>query len=122
MIEPDVPLAAPWAAVSVVLWASYKVTEAVPTPVEKLTEPGYAGAVPFGEFDGPEKVIACEPVYAMTVFPAAVLRGQGRPRTRRPRWRCAGALTMNRASAPELTVTGVAALTDVHDCQIAVTV
>ena len=33
-----------------------------------------------------------------------------------------GALTMNRASAPELTVTPAAALTDVHDCQIAVTV
>jgi hypothetical protein len=61
-IEPDVPLAPPWAAVSVVLCASYNVTEAVPTPAEKLTEPGYAGAVPPGELDGPEKLITCEPV------------------------------------------------------------
>ena len=48
MIEPDVPVAPAWAAVSVVLWASYNVTEAVPTPAEKLTEAGYAGAVPPG--------------------------------------------------------------------------
>jgi hypothetical protein len=43
----------------------------VPTPFEKLTDAGYPGAVPLGEFDGPEKLIVCEPVYATTVFPAA---------------------------------------------------
>jgi len=34
----------------------------------------------------------------------------------------AGALTLKRASVPELTLAGVAALFEVHDCQIAVTV
>ena len=61
-IEPEVPVAALWAAVRVVLCASNNVTDAVPTPPEKLTELGYVGAVPPGELDGPEKVIACEPV------------------------------------------------------------
>jgi len=61
-IEPEVPVTALCAAVRVVLWASYNVTDPVPTPPEKLTELGYAGAVPPGEFDGPEKLIACAPV------------------------------------------------------------
>jgi hypothetical protein len=34
----------------------------------------------------------------------------------------AGAVTMNRASTPEATLTGVAALVEDQDCQIAVTV
>jgi hypothetical protein len=38
------------------------VTGAVPTPIEKLTEAGYAGAVASGAFDGPAKLIAWEPV------------------------------------------------------------
>ena len=34
----------------------------------------------------------------------------------------AGAVTTKWVSGPELTVTGAAALVEVHDCQIAVTV
>ncbi len=36
----EVPVTAPWVAVSVVLWASKRVTEAVPTPAVKVTEAG----------------------------------------------------------------------------------
>ncbi len=74
-----------------------------------------------GEFDGPEKPIACEPVYATTVFPAASSAVRVTEKDA-PAVALAGALTMKRASAPELTVTGVAVLVEVHDCQIAVTV
>ena len=103
------------------LCASYKVTDAVPTPFEKLTELGYAGAVPPGEFDGPEKPIVCEPVYATTVFPAASSAVRATEKDV-PAVALAGAVTTNLLSAPELRVTGAAALVAVHDCQIAVTV
>jgi hypothetical protein len=104
-----------------VVWASNKVTDAVPTPFEKLTDAGYAGAVPPGEFDGPVKVIACEPVYARTVFPAAssAVRVTGKAV---PAVALAAAVTTKWVSGPELTVAGVEALVEVHDRQIAVTV
>ena len=54
-----------------VVCASYKVIDGVPTPLEKVTEAGYAGAVPPGELDGPEKVTVLEPVYPVAVFPYA---------------------------------------------------
>ena len=57
----EVPLTVPWVAVSVVLWASKRVTEAVPTPFVKLTEAGYVGAVPLGELAGPLNPMACAP-------------------------------------------------------------
>ena len=37
---PDVPVAAPWVAVDVVLWASKSVMDAVPTPPVKVTDAG----------------------------------------------------------------------------------
>ncbi len=40
MIDDEAPLTDAWVAVSVVLWTSYKVTDAVPTPPEKLTDAG----------------------------------------------------------------------------------
>ena len=37
---PEVPLIVPWVAVSVVVWASKSVMDAVPTPAVKVTEAG----------------------------------------------------------------------------------
>ena len=37
---PDVPVTEPWVAVSLVVWASYRVTEAVPVPPAKATLAG----------------------------------------------------------------------------------
>ena len=59
----EVPVIEPCVAVRAVLWASYKVTEAVPTPLVKVTDAGYSGAVTTGPGleDGPEKPIAWVP-------------------------------------------------------------
>jgi hypothetical protein len=63
-IEPVVPLIGVLCSVAVIVVVSAltSVTLAVPAPLEKLTDPGYVGAVLFGEFDGPEKSIVFEPV------------------------------------------------------------
>ena len=37
---PDVPVIEPWVTVSVVVWASLRVTDAVPTPAVKVTDDG----------------------------------------------------------------------------------
>ena len=60
--DPVVPLSAPWVAVSVVLWASGSVIDAVPTPAVKFTVAGVGRAVPFGAFEGPVKVTVWLPV------------------------------------------------------------
>ena len=108
-------------AVTVVVWASYNVTDAVPTPLAKLTDAGYRGAAPPGEFDGPEKPIVCAPVYATTVFPAASCAVRVTEKAV-PAVALAGAVTTNCFSGPDRTVTGAAALVEVHDRQIAVMV
>jgi hypothetical protein len=60
--DPDTPVKAPCVAVSVVVCASYNVMDGLPTPLEKLTDAGYNGAVPPGELEGPEKVTVFDPV------------------------------------------------------------
>ena len=58
-------------AVSVVVCASYNVIDGPPTPLAKVTEAGYDGAVPPGELDGPENATVFDPVYEVAVFPNA---------------------------------------------------
>ena len=48
-------------AVSVVVWASKSVIDAVPTPPVKVTDAGYVGTWPLGELDGPLKVTTLVP-------------------------------------------------------------
>src|ERR1700728_1766026 len=62
--EPDVPstVVAPSFALSVVLWASNSLIDAVPTPAANVTVAGYSGAVTFGAFAGPLQVSVFAPV------------------------------------------------------------
>ena len=59
----EVPVSGLWAAVNVVLWASYSVIDAVPTPAVNVTEAGYSGAVTVGPglLAGPENVMVSVP-------------------------------------------------------------
>ena len=60
----EVAVIVPCVAVNVVLWASYRVTEAVAAPLVNVTDAGYRGAVTVGPGleDGPVKAMVLEPV------------------------------------------------------------
>ena len=57
--------------VKVVVCASLRVTLAVATPALKLTVAGYTGALPLGEFDGPEKLTLLVPARLPVALPQA---------------------------------------------------